>query len=159
MGNAIQSHQRSALYRRDYYAWALEQASALRKRRFEALDLENLSEEVEGLARSERRELRNRLMRVLVHLLKCQFQPKRRTAGWETTLFDQRAEIADLLHDSPSLRRELRETIDRAYAVALQRAGKEIRVKPEMWKGMFPARCPWSAEQILDQDFYPPANK
>ena len=43
------------LYRRDYYAWALEQARALQERRFEALDFEHLAEEVEDLAKGERR--------------------------------------------------------------------------------------------------------
>lgn len=50
-----------SLYERDYYTWALRQANALKKHRVELLDWENLAEEVGDLARSERRELRNRL--------------------------------------------------------------------------------------------------
>ena len=38
------------LYEADFYVWAEEQAALLRARRFDALDLENLIEEVQGLA-------------------------------------------------------------------------------------------------------------
>ncbi|MBV8360820.1 MAG: DUF29 domain-containing protein, partial [Deltaproteobacteria bacterium] len=67
------------LYERDYYTWALEQARALRARSSEALDWENLAEEVEGLARTEARELKSRLEVLLVHLLKWRYQPNKRS--------------------------------------------------------------------------------
>ena len=159
MHGATQFDEHSSLYRQDYYAWSLEQSAALRARRFEALDIDHLAEEVEDLAKSERRELRSRLTRILVHLLKCRFQPARRSRSWETTLDSQRVEIADLFHDSPSLRSELPESVERAYSVALRQAGKEMRMKRERWERLFPARCPWSPKQILDEDFYPAARK
>jgi Domain of unknown function DUF29 len=147
------------LYRRDYYAWALEQARALQERRFEALDFEHLAEEVEDLAKSEPRELRSRLKQVLAHLLKCQFQSGRRSRSWEGTLASERTEIAALFHDSPSLERELPEIVEQAYSLALRVAGKEMRLKRDQWQSLFPAQCPWSAEQILDEDFYPKPQK
>ncbi len=39
------------LYERDFHAWLLEQAGHARAGRAEALDLENIAEELEGLAR------------------------------------------------------------------------------------------------------------
>ena len=153
------SGQMRPLYSRDYYAWACEQAHALRERRFEALDFEHLSQEVEDLAKSERRELRSRLRQVLVHLLKCQFQSGGRSLSWEGTLASQSAEIAGLFHDSPSLDRELPEIVEQAYNLALRVAGKEMRLKRDQWQSLFPAQCPWSAEQILNEDFYPEPQK
>jgi hypothetical protein len=41
--------------------------------------MENLIEEVEDLARSEKREIKSRLRVLLMHLLKWQYQPHRRT--------------------------------------------------------------------------------
>jgi hypothetical protein len=159
MHTVAQFGEDSWLYGRDYYSWALEQSSALRERRFDALDMDHLAEEVEGLAKSERRELGNRLMRVLVHLLECRFQAARRSRSWETTLISQRVQIAALLDDSPSLRSELPESIERAYGLALRLAGKEMGMTREQWERLFPARCPWSPKQILDEDFYPTARK
>src|SRR5712692_1481555 len=99
MSNVVQVPGPTPLYRRDYYGWALEQARALQERRFEALDFEHLAEEVEDLAKGERRELRGRLKQVLVHLLKCQFQSGRSSRSWEGTLASERTEIAALFHD------------------------------------------------------------
>jgi len=159
MHTVAQFGEDSSLYGRDYYSWALEQSSALRERRFDALDMDHLAEEVEGLAKSERRELRNRLMRVLVHLLEGRFQAAHRSRSWETTLISQRVQIAALLDDSPSLRIELPESVERAYGLALRLAGKEMGMTREQWEQLFPAQCPWSAKQILDEDFYPAARK
>ncbi len=146
-----------AAYEADFYAWSMGQAAALRARDLESLDFENLAEEVEGLGRSDRRELRNRLIRVLEHLLKCQFQPARHSRSWEKTLIVQRTNIAALVEDSPSLRRELPQMIERAYTSAQRIAAKEMRL--EQWSERFPATCPWSVEQILDADFYPAPSK
>jgi len=145
----------SRLYERDYYAWALEQAFALRERHVELLDFEHLAKEVEDLGKRERRELRSRLMRILAHLLKSQFQAARRSHSWEATLFVQRTEIEALLEDSPTLVREVPQMIERAYARAQRVAGKEMRIDRAEGVRLFPVKCPWSTEQILDVEFDP----
>ena len=43
------------------------------------LDVDNLVEELEALGRSEQRELGSYLQVLMMHLLKCQFQPEYRT--------------------------------------------------------------------------------
>ena len=43
----------SQLYGRDYYAWVQAQADALRERRIEDVDWENVAEEIEDLGKSE----------------------------------------------------------------------------------------------------------
>lgn len=146
-------------YAQDYYAWAREQAIALRERQIELIDFDHLAEEVEDLAKREQRELRNRLMRVLVHLLKWRFQVSRRSRSGDASLVVQRTEIDGLLADSPTLRHGLQEMTERAYAPAWQIAGKEMRLERDEWTRLLPAECPWSVEQILDVEFYPQAPK
>lgn len=157
MANVVASNGKTARYDADFHEWASQQAAALRARNFEALDFENLAEEVEGLARSDWRELNSRLMRVLVHLLKCQFQASRRSRSWEATLLVQRTEIATVLKGSPSLRAQLPQLVDGAYASARRVAAKEMRL--EQGAERFPQECPWTIEQVLDLDFYPPSSK
>ena len=145
----------SSAYEKDFHAWLLSQVSALRERRFRDLDLENLIEEVEELARSLARELRNRLKVVLVHLLKWQFQPSRKSASWDLTLLEQRDQLAQLLEQNPSLRQQVPQLIEKAYPAAGKTAAKEMQLDSSQWQRTFPAQCPWTPAQILDEDYLP----
>ena len=60
------------LYQEDFYVWTEAQAALLRERRFEALDLANLIEEVEALSRSEKSKVLNNASVIIEHLLKLQ---------------------------------------------------------------------------------------
>ena len=107
------------LYSKDFYGWLVEQAEALRLRSANKIDWENLLEEVEGLARSERRELGSRLAVLIQHLLKWRSQPERRSRSWLVTIKEQRAKVVDILEESPSLQQHLPEIIDKAYRTGL----------------------------------------
>jgi hypothetical protein len=48
-------------YEKDFVAWLEDQARHARRGETDALDLDNIAEELEGMARSDRREIRNRL--------------------------------------------------------------------------------------------------
>lgn len=139
------------LYDEDFLAWTQETVRLLRGRQFTALDLENLIEEIDSMSKSQWRELDNRLVVVLKHLLKWRYQPERRSASWESTLLTQRRKLRRLLRQSPSLKPGLREAVVEAYRDAAKEAGVETRLPP----ATFPDRCPFTAEQILDPDFLP----
>ena len=94
----------SKLYEGDVVAWAFEQAALLRSGEFDRIDALNIAEEIEAVARSEQRELASRLVILLCHLLKWQFQPARRSQSWQRTMRDQRAAIASCLAEMPSLK-------------------------------------------------------
>jgi len=51
----------SDLYEADIAAWAEQRANALRRRAANDIDWENVAEEIESLARSDRRKIRDRL--------------------------------------------------------------------------------------------------
>ena len=57
-------------YDEDLYQWTIEQGRALRDRATNALDYDNLAEEIESLGRSDKREIESRLENLLVHLVK-----------------------------------------------------------------------------------------
>jgi hypothetical protein len=84
-------------------------------------------------------------------LLKWQFQPARRSRSWRNALTVQRSDVLDLLEDSPSLRRDLAEHVARAHTKARLIAEDETGVAGER----FPEHCPYSPEQVLDQEFFP----
>ena len=145
----------SDLYERDFFLWTQEQASLLRSQGASslALDVVNLAEEVESLGRSQKNEVRSRLLVVLLHLLKWRFQPGGRSSGWRGTLVEQRRRIADALNDSPSLRSFPASVLDAEYGTARIKAADETMLPDRI----FPLTCPFTIEQILDADFYPDA--
>ncbi len=107
------------LYERDLVRWSEEQAHALRAARESRtnlpIDWDNLAEEIDGLGRALRAELRNRLATVLEHLYKLRLSgaadPR---AGWTETIMRERVEIESLLQDNPSLRSSLTSALEAA---------------------------------------------
>jgi hypothetical protein len=138
-------------YEDDLFAWTQEQAALLRAHAVDAIDWENLAEEIESMGRSDRRELKSRLRVVLLHLLKWQAQPKLRSRSWRKTLLNQRVEIRDLLQQSPSLRREVPDLMRDAYVDAVKEAVGETGLRADS----FPSTCPYFAEDVLDEDHLP----
>src|ERR1700744_3987434 len=94
----------------DLSAWAEQQAALLRRlaagERVNNAEPDwlNIAEELEAVGRSERRELRSRMERLLQHLLKWHYQPDYRSRSWQSTIRIQRREINAILADNPSLR-------------------------------------------------------
>jgi hypothetical protein len=138
-------------YEDDFFAWTEEQARLLRAGEVTEIDALNLAEEIESVGRSDRREIRSRLIVLLAHLLKYRFQADARSTGWLGTIREQRDQIELILEDSPSLRPVIAEAPGRAYKKARTVAAEETGL-PET---TFPADCPFSAEQILSADFLP----
>jgi hypothetical protein len=138
-------------YDEDFFAWTQEQARLLRAGELTDVDAENLAEEIESVGRSDRREIRNRLIVLLAHLLKWQFQSKRRGASWSATILEQRLQINSIIEDSPSLRPFFAEVLAGSYKNARDAAARETK----MQLSAFPAECSYTPEQILSQDFLP----
>ena len=91
-------------YEADYARWCAEQGALLREGRLSDLDRENLAEEIESLGRSDKREIENRLMVLLLHLLKWKYQPGEQSGSWKGSIREQRKQLSRILFESPSLR-------------------------------------------------------
>jgi hypothetical protein len=139
------------LYKTDFYVWTQEQARLLRKRRFDALDLDNLVDEVQSVGSSEKREIRDRLRTLLVQLLKWKFQLGLRCSGWRTTIWEQRYNITEIIQGSPSLRSYVPQTMHLAYIGATLAASQDTGLAI----GIFPPECPFEANEVLDLAFFP----
>ncbi len=138
-------------YDDDFYAWTQTQATLLRKEKWTDLDYSNLAEEIESLGKREQNELEHRLMRLLQHLLKWQYQSVRRGRSWRSTIVEQRQRITKRLRQSPSLRPALPVMLVEEYPLARLKASDETRLPDST----FPDPCPWTIEQILDEAFWP----
>jgi hypothetical protein len=139
----------SDLYDEDFVLWTEQQATLLRRRAAGELvndadlDWQNIAEEIEAVGGNTRRELRNRLARLLQHLLKWHYQPELRSRSWRSTIRTQRKEIEELLEDNPSLRARL----PALFLAAYQRA--RIAALDETGLLELPEVSPFTAEQAL----------
>ena len=138
-----------AAYDRDFYSWLMEQARHLRAARWDALDRENLAEEIESFGREQFNRLESALRTLMLHMLKWDHQPGRRSRSWWASISEQRLRLDDVLADNPGLRPRIDEAITRAYRRARLRAIKETDLEPER----FPETCPYSWQEIVSRDF------
>ena len=135
----------AADYDIDLAKWISDQVHNLRSEKWDRLDVGDLVEELDALARRDRRSFRSHLENLFAHLLKWDFQPSKRSRSWSASIRSSCDRIGDLLQDSPSLRQMLDpegKDVATAYARALRRAADETEMSPSK----FPAQCPWSRE-------------
>jgi len=134
------------LYELDYSLWSGEQVALLRAGKFGSLDTENLIEELESWGRSDRRALDSQMVRLMLHLLKWQYQPRRRSPSWESSIFNARSEIEVILEDSPSLRNYLEGNLQKNY----MRARKEAVLETRLPFKTFPEKLPYTLPKLLE---------
>jgi len=143
----------STAYDIDFVAWLDQQVEWLRAGQLERLDSTNLIEELEYMSTKKKNSLKHRLRILLAHLLKYQFQPSHICGSWRGTIDTQRFRIESLLEQSPSLRHRVDAAITYAYPHAILLAAAETGLQP----ARFPAKNPYSKEQIFDRGFLPGA--
>jgi len=142
---------RRSLHETDFYAWSLEQAALLRAGRLGEADLDAIAEEIESMGKTEKRELVSRLTVLLLHLLKWRHQPSHRGKSWRLSIANARNEIVDHLEDNPSLKAVLDSAMEQAYRSARLKAA----IETDYDEDEFPARCPWSFAEMMDEGFWP----
>ncbi|CAN1210277.1 DUF29 domain-containing protein [Tumidithrix helvetica PCC 7403] len=88
---------------------------------------------VEAMGRSEKRAVSSQLTRLMLHIIKWNCQPEKRSASWVISIRSARREIANSQGEMPSLNREFLESIwDKCFTDAKQDARDEMGKKPEI---------------------------
>ncbi|MBD2177016.1 DUF29 domain-containing protein [Pseudanabaena sp. FACHB-1998] len=147
--------QKITLYDRDLNLWLEEAIAQLKAGDFQNLDVENLIEELEGLAGRDRRELENRLTTLLEHLLKRIYvKSEYNYAGWVRTINRTRIEICKILRQSPSLKNYANSP--ELFQDAFDDALKLMRSDPDYKSVNFPNTWQFSRDMdaILNIEFW-----
>ncbi len=139
------------LYEQDFYAWLMDQANKLRAHSHNEVDWDNLAEEVESVGRSQKREIRSRLQKLIHHLLKWQFQPGRRSESWRITIGEQRTFIPGIVEDSPSLRSFPASIFAKTYLDGR----RDAIIETGFQSSVIPIEPPFTLDQALDYRFLP----
>lgn len=147
-------HTPDALYDRDYVAWTAEQARALRARRGgeNALDYDNLAEEIEDLGKSETRACESQVENILEHLLNIEsVGPVEAVPHWRGEISGFRHELSKRL--TATVENRIRPELPAAAAYVVRRLSAGgllpdaeaalLRVQDYDW------------DRVVDPDWYP----
>ncbi|MDJ0659646.1 MAG: DUF29 domain-containing protein [Crocosphaera sp.] len=143
------------LYELDFGEWIEQQAIALKNQDASALDWCNLQEEIESLGARDKRGINSLTRQLLAHLLLYTYWSINRDfylSGWKIYINNFRNDLSDFL-DSNNYYKHFKTNIDKNYGKAL----KQVQLKAENVNLSFnlPLKCPFTIEQILDDDWYP----
>ncbi|MBC5797527.1 MAG: DUF29 domain-containing protein [Sphaerospermopsis kisseleviana] len=138
-------------YQTDFNMWLEETAKLLLENRWQEIDKEHLIEEISDLGKSEKRAISSQLIRLLLHLLKWQYQPQRRSDSWLDSITDARTQIELAIKDSPSLKNYPQEQLIESYEKARRQAAKQTG----LIISTFPEECLYELELVLDEDWLP----
>jgi hypothetical protein len=141
----------SQTYFSDFSAWIDQTTQLLQEHRWQEIDVVHLIEEIKDLGKSERRAIASQLTRLLLHLLKWEYQPHRRSDSWLDSITDARTQIELAIADSPSLKNYPIQELEDSYQKALRQASKQTNIEISG----FPRSCPYSLELVLAEDWLP----
>jgi len=142
------------LYETDYHLWILETVEQLQNREFEAVDWENLIDEVSDLSRREKKKLKSLLRNLWEHLLKLKYwqsEVERNQSHWKGEVRNFRKQIRDELEDSPSLKNYLKDISGDCY----QDAKEIVSDKAQLPLDTFPESAIAPLEKVLDENWLP----
>jgi hypothetical protein len=134
------------LYEQDETAWLEAMAALASRRLFHEMDCPHLSEYLSDMARRDRREVFSRLVVLMTHLLKWDYQPENRAGSWRATIREQRRELRQLL-ESGTLRHHAESVLADAYAEARRQAADET----ELALDKFPVELVWGVDELLGE--------
>ncbi len=130
-------------YAQDYAAWIDHQLTLLRERRVDEIDYEHLIDEVGDLGSEIFDKYAGAIEIVLLHMLKWDNQPTRRSRGWVLSILEHRRRLETVLEKNPSFKARREEAVTQAYRYAQVRAARETDLPLKT----FPDTCPydWAA--------------
>ena len=134
----------AVLFEADETAWLEATAELARAGRLAEVDACTLAEYLTDMAKRDRREVFSRLVVLLTHLLKWEYQPDHRSGSWRATIREQRRELRQML-ESGTLRNHAASVLAEAFAEARAQAADET----ESEIGTFPAENPWGLDDVV----------
>jgi Domain of unknown function DUF29 len=151
MSRTVKKTAPSSLYETDFHAWSQTQAKAIVEQRWSDVDAVNVADEIGSLGRELEREIADRLEILLSYLLKWRHLPEYRGFAWKENINRQRRELEELFSENPSLRGRR----NRYVAGAYEDARRRLRYETYFFSTDFPASCPFTAEQVVDSEYFP----
>jgi len=139
------------LYELDYLAWYETTLEQVKNNQLKDLDLDSLSEVLENLVRDTKKSGESYLKQIIIHLLLIEY--------WESEMINHRHWAAEIINFrdeleidmTTNLQKHLSKEKDNNY----RKAVKYVSAKTGLNKQIFPDQCPYTLEQLLDDNWFP----
>ncbi len=131
----------------DLYSWAVRQAELLRAGRLSEIDPAAIAEEIDDVGEEGYHRLETALRVLMLHLLKWDHQPDRRSRSWTLSILEHRRRAQRQLRRSPGLKSQL----DDALTAAYEDAGVEAASETGLPLHAFPAARPFDYAEIMER--------
>ena len=139
----------------DLYSWALRQAELLRAGRLADIDPAGIAEEIDDVGEEQYLRLESALRVLMLHLLKWDHQPDKRSRSWSLSVLEQRRRVQRQLKKNPGLKSQLED----ALAAAYEDARIEAASKTGLPLRTFPASRPFDYAQIMERPIVWPGDE
>ena len=139
------------LYEIDNHRWLLETIELLKQKQFHELDLENLIEELEDLGSERKNKVRSLLEQIIRHLLLLNYWEQeydRNCHHWSAEIIGFRTQLRNRM--TTNFRNYLTTELEQIYHDALKYVQKKSNLN------ILPQECPYTLDQLLDEDWFPP---
>ena len=156
-----------SLYETDFYRWKEQQKELLASRQFDQLDLDRVIAEFDDMA-NELDSLESRLTTLLLHLLKYDYQVRvlnpvlpepYNCRDWLGTIDRTRLAIFKMIKKRPHLKSLVLDVYPESYKdgkkLAIKAMNNYVQPHQRLDDSSFPAECPWTYEQIMEEDWLP----
>ena len=153
--NVVRKEQGAPSKRDDLYSWAVRQAELLRAGRLSEIDPVAIAEEIDDVGEEEYHRLESVLRVVILHLLKWDRQPDRRSRSWVLSILEHRRRVHRQLRRSPGLKSQLNEALEGAYEDARLEASAETGLP----LSLFPVRRPFEYAEIMERSIIWPGDE
>ena len=140
----------SVKYEEDFYGWIFGTIELLKAKKFDELDVDKLVDELKSLSEDKSQLLNDSLYRLIAYLLQWQYQKESRGRILEDYIQELRKRVKKLLLESPCL-----ETIGVFLEDAYEYSVLLIKQESYIETSLIPQECPYTFEQIMDDQFYP----
>ena len=138
------------LYEIDDYLWVERTIELLKEKKLNELDIENLIEELEDLGRERKNKVESLLRQIIIHLLLLEYwsqESQYNASHWQAEITEFRFQINGIL--TKNLKSYLASKIELIYQNSVKYTQRKTNLN------MFPEKCPYTLEQLLDEDWFP----
>ncbi len=156
MGRNVVRKEKSAPSKRDdLYSWALRQAELLRAGRLSEIDPVAIAEEIDDVGEEQYDKLESALRVLMLHLLKWDHQPEKRSRSWTASVREHRRRVLRQLQKNPGLRSRLNEALGEAYQDARDEASSETGLPLKV----FPTERAFEYAEIMERSIVWPGDE